>query len=426
MGESTMSPDEAREAARSWLSDHWHGTDDDAWRDAVVSAGWAAPTWPADNYGRGLDRKAARAAAEEFRAAGAPGGCQDMTPFHDNPWLYLLGNPLLAYGGKEAKEHFIPLLLKGDVGQGCLLYSEPGAGSDLAGLQTRAELDGDEYVVTGQKIWTTNGQVAKYGLLLARTDWDVPKHAGLSFFVIDMKQPGIEVRPIRQITGDAEFNEVFLTEARVPAAWMIGAPGEGWRALQIALAAERSGMGSMSSSMSGTAIKTGLREAADDLVEAARRAGRLDDAQVRQDIVRIMSWRLTNIWTGRRAAAEIKRGPSSLASLGKLAMSRILHAGADFTYRMQGEESLVYDYDNPLSCPVDRDLMFAFINSIGGGSDQIQRNIISERVLGLPKGHEPDKGVPFRDVRKGAATRSVSQACASTRTTPPENERDTR
>ncbi|WP_425826852.1 acyl-CoA dehydrogenase family protein [Streptomyces fractus] len=409
MSKSTMSPDEAREAARSWLAGHWNGSEDAAWRDAVVNSGWAAPTWPQGSYGLGLSGEAARAAQEEFRAAGAPGGFLDQSSFHADPWLRLLGNPVLAFGSQELKDHFLPMLLKGEVGQGCLLYSEPGAGSDLASVQTRAELEGDEYVVTGQKIWTTGGHEAKYGLLLARTDWDVPKHAGLSFFVIDMKQPGIEVRPIRQITGDAEFNEVFLTDARVPASWMIGEPGQGWKALQIALAAERSGMGSMSSSQSGTPIKAGLREAADDLVAAARRAGRLDDPQVRQEIVKIMSWRLTNTWTGQRAAAEIRRGPSSLASLGKLAMSRVLHAGADFAYRMQGEESLVYDYDNPLDHPVDRDLMFAFINSIGGGSDQIQRNIISERVLGLPKGDAPDKDVPFRDVRKGAATRSVGQ-----------------
>ncbi|OLO25740.1 hypothetical protein PZ61_0235450 [Streptomyces sp. MNU77] len=410
MSKSTASPEEAREAARSWLAEHWQGTDDPAWRDALARSGWAAPTWPEGSYGRGLNRAAARTAAEEFRAAGAPGGCRDLAPFHDAPWLRLLGDPLLAFGSAEVKEHFLPQLLRGEVGGGCLLYSEPGAGSDLAGLRTRAERDGDEYVVNGQKIWTTDGQVARYGLLLARTDWDVPKHAGISLFVIGMRQPGIEIRPIRQITGDAEFNEVFLTGARVPAAWMIGDPGQGWKALQVALAAERSGMGAMAPSPSGTATASGLREAADDLVEAARRAGRLDDPRARQEIVKIMSWRLTNRWTGQRAAAEIRRGPSSLASLGKLAMSRVLHAGADFAYRMQGEESLVYDYDDPRAHPVDRDLMFAFVNSIGGGSDQIQRNIISERVLGLPKGHEPDKGVPFRDVRKGAATRSVSQA----------------
>ena len=408
MGDTSPTPSEARTAARTWLEENWRGADDATWKDAVVSSGWAAPTWPICWYGRGLDRAAARAAVAEFDAVAAPYAGQDLADFHVNAWLHLMGNPLHAYGSDEVKRQFLPMLLNGGLGSGCLLYSEPGAGSDLAGLQTRADRDGNEYVINGQKIWTTGGQDARYGLLLARTDWDVPKHVGLSFFIIEMAQPGIEVRPIRQITGDAEFNETFLTDARVPAAWMVGRPGDGWKVLQVALAAERAGMGSRAASQAGVDRQGDLRDAASDLIEAARKAGRLDDPQVRDEIVRLMSWRLTNTWTGQRALVEITRGSSSLASLGKLAMSRILHGSADFAFRMQGEASLVYDYESPMTYPVDRDLMFSFINSIGGGSDQIQRNIISERVLGLPKAFEPDKGVPFREVRKGADSRSIN------------------
>jgi len=441
MGENALTPEEARASARAWVSEHWHGTDDAAWRDALVEAGWAAPTWPVGRYGRGLARPAAQAAVAEFTAAGAPGAGVDIAPFGDNPWLHLLGNTLLAHGGPELRARYLPRLLAGTLGRGCLLYSEPGAGSDLASLQTRADLvdpdvAGGEYVVNGQKIWTTGGRGARFGLLLARTNWDVPKHTGLTFFVIDMSLPGIEIRPIRQITGEAEFNEVFLTDVRVPADAVVGAPGEGWRVLQVALAAERAGMGAMaraadgpggpggasgaggaSGGASGAGGASGgaselatLRAAAEDLVKAARAAGRLGDPLVRDELVKIVSWRLTNTWTGQRAAAEVRRGSSSLASLGKLAASRVLHAGTDFAFRMQGRDSLVYDVDDPLAYPVDRALMFAFMNSIGGGSDQIQRNIISERVLGLPKGHEPDRGVPFRDVRTSGATRPVSPA----------------
>lgn len=400
--------EEVRAEVSAWLRDHWHGTDGPEWRGALLDSGWAAPTWPENRYGRDLSRRAAKAVAEEFAAAGAPGGAAELAPFHDSPWLHLLGNTLLAYGSDELCAQYLPRLLDGSLGQGCLLYSEPGAGSDLAGLQTRADRDGDSYVVTGQKIWTTGGRQAAVGLLIARTDWDVPKHAGLSFFVIDMHSPGIEIRPIRQITGDADFNEVFLNKARIPASARIGEEGQGWKALQVALAAERSGMGSMASARFGAPAggAAGLAAPVQDLIEAARSAGRAGDPEIRQELMKILSWKLTNTWTGQRAVAEIRQGSSSLASLGKLANSRALHSSADLAFRLQGRESLAYDYDHPTDYPVDRELMWSFINSIGGGSDQIQRNIISERVLGLPKGYEPDKGVPFKDVRKGTDTRT--------------------
>jgi alkylation response protein AidB-like acyl-CoA dehydrogenase len=395
-------PISIREEAREWLREHWTGTDDAAWRQAVFGAGWAAPTWDSESYGRGLTRDEARAVQEEFTAAGAPGAAVELQPFRSNPWPHLLGGPLRAFATRSLRDELLPKLLREEFSVGCLLYSEPGAGSDLASLQTRADLDGDHYVVNGQKMWTTLGHQAQFALLIARTDWDVVKHAGLSFFVVDMNSPGIEVRPIKQITGETEFNEVFLTDVPVPASRMIGNPGDGWKVIQTALAAERIGMGgeAFATAASGT-----INGAAKDLVEAARRAGRHGDPLVRQEIARVVSWRLTNTWTGQRAAIEARGGSLALANVGKLAMSRILHSGGDLKYRLQGRQSLEYDYDESRDqsrdYPVDHELMFAFINSIGGGSDQIQRNIISERVLGLPKGHEPDRGVPFRDVRTG-------------------------
>jgi alkylation response protein AidB-like acyl-CoA dehydrogenase len=417
---STTAPgtEGVRAEVSAWLRDHWHGTDDPPWREALVAAGWAAPTWPSDAYGRGLSRDEAKTVAEEFEKAGAPGGALDVRSFHASPWLFLAGNTLLAYGG-PARAEYLPRLLSRELTTGCLLYSEPGAGSDLAGLQTRADRDGDEYVVTGQKIWTTGGREAQFGLLIARTDWDVPKHAGLSFFLIPMNLPGIEIRPIRQITGEAEFNEVFLNEVRIPASSLIGEEGQGWKALQVALAAERTGMGSLADAGAGSGDGAAQRQSApglaapvQNLIDLARSVERSGDPAIRQELMKILSWKITNTWTGQRAAAEVRRGSSSLASLGKLANSRVLHSSADLAFRLQGRDSLAYDYDHPTDYPVDRELMWSFINSIGGGSDQIQRNIISERVLGLPKGYEPGKGVPFKDVRKGTDTRAAETKSA--------------
>ena len=392
----------AAEEARTWIAEHWSGSDTAEWRSAVVHAGWAVPTWEKGNFGRGLSRKDAAIVAQQFQAVDAPGAALDLNAFRSKPWLHLLGNPLRAFGSEAIRAELLPKILSGEIAIGCLLYSEPGAGSDLAGLQTRAELDGDEYVVNGQKIWTTGGHEAQFALLLARTDWDVVKHAGLSFFVLDMNTAGIEVRPIKQITGDTEFNEVFLTDVRVPAARMVGAPGEGWKVVQTALAAERAGMGE---SVQTETTRGSIAGEAAELVAAAKLAGRESDPITRQEIARLLAWKLSNKWTGERALFEARRGSFALANVGKLAMSRIMHGTGDLEYRLQGRASFVYDYENPLDYPVDRDLMFAFINSIGGGSDQIQRNIISERVLGLPKGYEPDKGAAFRDIRKDDTSR---------------------
>src|ERR1700759_2717732 len=206
---SGLPPDaeQGRTQVRAWLEENCDtGRPRDQWRLALIESGWAAPTWPRQWFGRGLPPQARKVVAEEFRRAGAPGAGQDTN---------LFANVILAHGTDEQKRQFVRPLALGEH-RGCLLYSEPGAGSDLAAVQTRAERDGDDWLITGQKVWTSGAREATHGLLVARSDWDVPKHRGITFFWFPMRQPGVDVRPIRQVTGGAEFNEVFLDGARVP------------------------------------------------------------------------------------------------------------------------------------------------------------------------------------------------------------------
>jgi len=226
---------EIQEEVRQWLADHWDpNLDPDEWMETAVDSGWAAPSWPIEWLGRGLDPGFTSDVVAEFKSVGAFGTGQDKF----NLWA----NTVLSSGSSELRARHLRELVLGRI-QMCLLYSEPGAGSDLAAVQTRADRDGDEYVVTGQKVWTSNGKFADYAFLIARTDWNVPKHQGISFFFFPMNQEGVEVRPLRQATGDARFNEVFITEARVPATHLLGETNRGWGVLQTALAYERAWMG---------------------------------------------------------------------------------------------------------------------------------------------------------------------------------------
>ena len=196
------------------------------WAQLVVDAGWAVPSWEPEWYGRGLSDTQSRIVAAEFAAVGAPG------TGHDRANLFAC--TLHDAGTDEQKRRLIPPSIRGE-SKWCLLYSEPGAGSDLAGLRTRAERHGDEWVINGQKVWTSFAKTADYGMLVARTNWDVPKHQGISFFMLPMRQPGVEIRPIHQITGESEFNEVFIEDARVPAENLVGELNGGWSVLQTAL-----------------------------------------------------------------------------------------------------------------------------------------------------------------------------------------------
>lgn len=381
------SDDEVRERVRSWLAAHWDpAIERSAWLATVVDAGYAAPRWPRAAFGAELPEEQARIVEAEFRAAGAPGTGQDRT----NLWA----NTLLTYGTDELRSRLLRPLLENRVRM-CLLYSEPGAGSDLAGVRTSAVLDGAEYVVDGQKVWTSNAAGADFGMLLARTDPDVPKHRGLSFFFLPMDQPGVEVRPLRQITGEAHFNEVFLTGARVPAANMLGEPGQGWRVLLTALAYERAALGETNLGAMTRANGRG----ATDLVELARRYSRADDVLIRRDLARLHALRSVNRWTNQRAQAQVAQGSSSpLASLGKLAMSRIVHETGRVQSAIVGPGALLEGPDHPDGDDANFASMNAYFTSIGGGTDQIQRNIIGERLLGLPKEPEVDRDVPFRDI----------------------------
>ncbi len=383
-----MSEDEVRTEVREWLAAHWDpAIDRSRWAHVVVDAGWAVPSWEPQWWGRGLSDSESRLVAEEFRRAGAPGAGHDRAN--------LFACTLHDEGNDEQKHRLIPPSIRGEA-KWCLLYSEPDAGSDLAGLRTRADRDGDSWVVNGQKVWTSFAKTADYGLLVARTDWDVPKHQGISFFMFPMRQPGVEVRPIHQITGESEFNEVFITNARVPAENLVGPPGGGWAVLQVALAYERRLMGDVAR----TSRAAGTFEAdTDDLVALAREFGKFGDSHIRQQIARVSALTTVNRWNTARSKATADRGEAAtLMALGKIAMSRILHETARVQTEIVGAEAMLAGPDNPVGDAVTFRALNAYFTSIGGGTDQIQRNIVGERVLGLPKEPEPYRDTPFREL----------------------------
>jgi len=383
-----MTDDDVRAEVRAWLADNVDPALGRAeWSRKVFDAGWSAPSWESKWGGRGLSSAQSRLVAAEFAAVGAYGTGADRAD--------MLACTVRDLGTAEQKHRLIPPSVRGET-RWCLLYSEPGAGSDLAGLRTRADRDGDDWIVNGQKVWTSFAKTADYGLLVARTDWDVPKHKGISFFIFPMRQPGVEIRPIHQITGESEFNEVFITDARVPHANLVGEPGGGWAVLQLALAYERRLMGDLARTAKST---RDLKPDADSLIGMARAAGVLGDAHVRQEIARAESLATVNRWNTQRAKNTTDRTEAAtLMALGKIAMSRILHETARIQTEIVGPESMLTGLDNPVGDAVNFRTLNAYFTSIGGGTDQIQRNIVGERVLGLPKEPEPYRDSAFRDL----------------------------
>ena len=386
-----MTDDDIRTEVRQWLAQNWDpGADRTGWTQRVFDAGWSAPSWEPEWGGRGLSDPQSRIVAAEFAAVGAYGTGADRAD--------MLACTIHDLGTAEQKLRLIPPSVRGET-RWCLLYSEPGAGSDLAGLRTRADRDGDDWVVNGQKVWTSFAAHADYGLLVARTDWDAPKHKGISFFIFPMRQAGVQIRPIHQITGESEFNEVFITDARVPHTNLIGEPGGGWPVLQLALAHERRLMGDLART---SRASRDLKPDADSLIGMARAAGKLTDSHIRQEIARVEAYAAVNRWNTQRAKATGDRAEAAtLMALGKIAMSRILHHTARVQTDIVGAESMLTGPDNPVGDAVTFRTLNAYFTSIGGGTDQIQRNIVGERVLGLPKEPEPFKDTPFRDMPTG-------------------------
>jgi alkylation response protein AidB-like acyl-CoA dehydrogenase len=410
----SLEPDDIRSEVRTWLADAWDPNRPlREWRTDLAEAGWGCPTWPADWYGRGLPADLGRVVAEELRAAGAVGPAIGVG-------MSLVAPTLLAHAPDALKSRLLRPIVTGE-DTWCQLFSEPGNGSDLAGLTTRATLDGDDFVIEGQKVWTTGAQRAAYGMLLARTDWDVPKHSGITFFALPMRQPGIEVRPLRQMNGRASFNEVFLTEARVPVANVVGELHGGWTVALTTLAHER---GLAAGLFGGLPPSGGGRTRDEARAEASaylttyewypQRAGRADlvpvraaatgaagDALTRQVVAHLAATERTARWTAERAAAARRAGrpPGAEGSIGKLAASVIARDAAAAHATIAGSEAMLTGPDSPENGVIAEVLVSVPAASIAGGTDEVQHNIIGERVLGLPKEPSVDADVPFREVR---------------------------
>jgi acyl-CoA dehydrogenase len=388
-----------RAEARAWLEQNWPAFGREypdtgrydperarAWQKRLASGGWGAPSWPAEYGGRGFGPLEATVWGQEKARIGA------TIPFNV-VGFGMAGPTIISHASDEQKARYLPALLAGDE-IWCQLFSEPGAGSDLASVKTRAVREGDEWVVTGQKVWSSSAHDADWGLLLARYDVDVPKHKGLLYLLVDMHSPGIEVRPLKQMDGGAHFNEVFLSDVRVPHANRLGEPGDGWRIAITTLMHERMSIGSATG---------GYIFPFEKLVAAAREhaSGARVDAVTRDRLARVYTQKRILEFLNARILAKIGRGqiPDAEGSIVKLVLANLVSDIAATGMQILGADAM------ELGSARDGDaIQRAFLGGpafhIGGGTDEIQKNLIGERVLGLPKDPSPDKDVPFAALRK--------------------------
>ncbi|HEY5662897.1 MAG TPA: acyl-CoA dehydrogenase family protein [Ilumatobacter sp.] len=302
---------------------------------------------------------------------------------------------LNEFGTDEQKRRFMPDNIAART-MWCQMFSEPGAGSDVASLQTKADRDGAEWILNGQKVWTTLAHESDYGVIIARTDPEQPKHAGISMFILDMRAPGVEIRPIHQIDGGRHFNEIFFTDVRIPADNLLGEYNNGWRQATAMLMYERVAIGSAGSG----SISQPMYEV---LLAAARAAGRVDDPVVRDQLMEIYAMETTKSLVAMRTRAEMKAGkaPGPGGSLGKLYGSVIAWRFREIAMEIAGPGSQAWDPADPRAAELATQVVGSFSSSIAGGTDEIQRNIIGDRVLGLPRDISVDTGVPFKDLKVG-------------------------
>lgn len=414
-------PVDLRADVKAWLDENWSAELPlGEWWKRLADAGLGYPTWPKAWFGRGLNTDGAKVVRAELRAAGAYGPPSGVGPF-------LAAPTLLAHGTQDQKQRFMPGIVTGRE-IWCQLFSEPGSGSDLASLSTRAVRDGDEWVVSGQKVWNTGAQYADWAILVARTDPDQPKHKGLTYFVIDMRQPGVEVRPLKEMSGDETFNEVFMTEARIPIENQLGDLGEGWRVTMTTLMNERDSENAAGGGGGGSFIGRPRLEATVAEVVAAEAAARDDgmalamgggilhhlfdqarefgadkDPVVRQELMKIHTLREVLRMSGLRAKAALAAGgqPGPESSTGKLLGSEIARRIRDLAWQIQGPYGQLNGADAPLQGMMQKYGLFTPSASIAGGTDEINKNIIGERVLGLPKEPDLSREMPWRELKVG-------------------------
>jgi alkylation response protein AidB-like acyl-CoA dehydrogenase len=374
----TLTPAERefRDELRGWIADNHPGRTPEgdeaafeftrAWQQKLNERGWAGLTWPLQYGGAGATQIEQAIFYEEIARARAPRVANTLG-------LVMGGPTVIAYGSDEQKERYLsPILSAEEIW--CQGFSEPESGSDLASLKTRAVRNGDEFVVTGQKVWTTMAHHAKWCMLVARTNPDAPKHRGLTYFLMDMEQDGVEVRPLRQITGEAEFNELFIEEARIPAANVVGGVDNGWRVAITTLMHERAGL--------AFALQVGVQIALGELVEELRESGAARDPVVRQRIAQLhIEAQVLRLLAYRGLTTAQRNGePGPEGSLGKWLWAEV----------NQGLTSFAMELKGPRAALVDPIWTFRFLraraNSIEGGTTEILKNIVAERVLGLPRG----------------------------------------
>jgi alkylation response protein AidB-like acyl-CoA dehydrogenase len=386
-----------RSRVRTWLSEHVPreaAAPQDVLRvakdfqAALFDAGFAGITWPKEVGGQGLSQAEQQVFSEEAAELALP-------TYPLTIGMGMCGPTLVDLGTPEQKQRYLPKLLRGDE-VWCQLFSEPGAGSDVASLQTKAVRTDDGWVLNGQKVWTTNAQWADYGAILARTDPDKPKHAGITMFIVDMHAPGVTVRPLRDMSGKAPFNEVYFDDVHLPADAVIGEVGRGWQAAVTMLSHERVSIGASRPSR-GNAL------AFDAVLELARREGATADPRHRERLAELYAHeRALDLLNNRmRQEAQAGNPPGSRGSVAKLAGSMQLRRAIEVVGELAGTDLVAWDPDDETTAALAMGINSAPASSIAGGTNEVQRNIIGERILGLPKEPQVDRDIPFRELKVG-------------------------
>jgi alkylation response protein AidB-like acyl-CoA dehydrogenase len=414
---SDMNHEAITEAVNAWLDEHWNpALSLREWREILVDGGWATPHWPQAYFGRGFNQDQSAVVSRVFSQRG-------IVPVAQTGPRRLAAETILAMGNDDQKQRYLRPILTGEHSW-CQLFSEPGSGSDLAGLSTKAEFIDGQWRINGQKVWNTSAHHADFGMLVARTDFDVPKHQGISYFLIDMRQPGVEVRQLKQMNGHASFNEVFMTDAVVAAEDLVSDEGNGWAVAKTTLSYERRmggvtrSFGDLQGDRQGRVYEEYAEEVrianepytwypqrqgrVDLVLPRAQQTGAIEDPAVRQEIARLISMQKGAALASVAAEAKRKSGSNELVpagSIGKLAASVIARQAAHVHTMISGADAMRGGPESAAEGMVAEVLISVPAISIAGGTDEIQRNIISERVLGMPAEMRADTG-PFRDIKR--------------------------